>query len=87
MKVRENRVSRGRAGSKRGQQVAERSGLRIVIMRMAAVEVDELSELVDVRHRMLERRLPAGNQRERQQQPKEECAQAHRAHRPVAVSS
>jgi hypothetical protein len=40
-----------------------------------------------VRHRVLERRLPADNQRERQQQPKEECAQAHRAHRPVAVSS
>ena len=33
-------------------------------MRMTAVKVDELAELVDVLDRVLERRLPAGKQRE-----------------------
>ena len=46
----------GGAGRKSGQVVAQRAAL----IGMAAMEMDELAELVDVLERMLERRLPAG---------------------------
>jgi hypothetical protein len=36
---------------------------------MAAVEVDELAELIDVLDRVLQRRLPAGKQRNREKDP------------------
>ena len=36
-------------------------------MRVAGVEMDELAELVHVLDRVLQRRLPAGKQREKEQ--------------------
>jgi hypothetical protein len=40
-------------------------------VRMATIDVDELAELVDVLDRMLERRLPAGKQRDGKEDPRE----------------
>lgn len=49
-----------RASSKRGQQIAERLA---AFIRMAAMQVDELAQLVDVLDGMLQRRLPGSDQR------------------------
>ena len=57
------------AGSKRRQRVAQGSGFGTVLVRMAAVEMDELAELVDVLDGVLQRRLPAGKQRDGEEDP------------------
>jgi hypothetical protein len=49
-----------RASSKRGQQIAQRLA---ALIRMAAMQVDELAQLVDVLDGMLQRRLPGSDQR------------------------
>ena len=54
----------GSARRERGQRIAQRSCARAVAMRMAVLEMDKLAELVDVLDRVLQRRLPAGQQRE-----------------------
>jgi hypothetical protein len=73
-RVRSHRIARalpgkenrrlGGAGGQCGERIAQQPALGVVAMRMSAVKVDELAELVDVLDRVLERRLPAGKQRE-----------------------
>jgi hypothetical protein len=57
-----------RASGKRGQQVAQRLS---TFIRMAAGEVDEITELVDVLDRVLKPRLQACKQRADEKDPRE----------------
>lgn len=50
------------ARSECSEQIAERPGLRRVAMSVAVMDMDERAELVDVLDRVLERRLPGGQQ-------------------------
>jgi hypothetical protein len=53
-----------RASRESGERVAEQPGIRAVAVRVAAMAVDEPAELVDVLDGVLQRRLPAGKQRD-----------------------
>jgi hypothetical protein len=54
-----------RASGERGERIAQQPAVGLpVVVRVAAVEMDELAVLVDVLDRVLERRLPAGKQRD-----------------------
>jgi hypothetical protein len=61
-----NSVRLRSADGNRGQRIAQRRRVRILVVRTAvrlpAVKVDELAELVDVLDRVLERRLPGRQQ-------------------------
>ena len=59
----------GRARGESGERVAQRSWFRFTLVGMAAVEMNELAQLVDVLDRVLQRRLPAGKQRNREKDP------------------
>jgi hypothetical protein len=56
------------AGGQRGERIAQRLASRAV-MRVAAVEMDEFAELIDVLDRVLQSRLPAGKQRNGEKDP------------------
>jgi hypothetical protein len=67
---RNHRLGRMRgAGSECRQRIAERSRVGPVVVRIAAMEMDELAELVNVLDRVLQRRLPAGKQRNCEKDP------------------
>jgi hypothetical protein len=68
-----------RASGERRKGVTKRAGFGITFVRMpVVVDVDELTMLVDVCDRMLERALPAGKQSDREPEaryafPEEAC--------------
>ena len=70
LKRTENRMRRRRTGGERRQQIAERAGARLILVRMAAGEVDELAARVDVLDRVLQRRLPRDKQHRRKRNPR-----------------
>ena len=53
----------GRTRGKGGQRVAQQTCLGALVLRVTAMQMDELAELVNVLDRVHERRLPAGKQR------------------------
>jgi hypothetical protein len=57
-----------RASGEGGERIAQRLCSRPV-MRVASVQMDELAELVDVFDRVLQSRLPAGQQRDDEKNP------------------
>ena len=68
LKVSPQGESRCSARRKRREQIAERPGLPLVVVKMA--DVDKLAELVQVLDRVLQRRLPAGKQRNGEKDPR-----------------
>ena len=68
VKLAEVRVRLRRARGESGEQVAERSGFRIAVLRMAVLDVDETAEPIDVLDRVLQRCLPADKQRRGQRE-------------------
>lgn len=58
------------AGSERSQQVAQG-----ILRRFAAGDVDQGAQLIDMLDRVLQRRLPAGEQRDDEKKPRRAGAQ------------
>jgi len=64
-----------RAGSKRGKCVAQLGTVGRFLPGMAVANVDQAALRIDVLNRVLQSRLPAGKQRRREQQPREQGPQ------------
>ena len=62
IEIAKRRMRLRRARGERSEQIAQRPALRLVAMSTSVVDVDELAARVDVLDRVLERRLPGGEQ-------------------------
>jgi len=60
-----------RACSQRSQSVAQLGTVGRLLTGMAVAQVDQAAPGIYVLNRMLQRRLPAGKQRRRKQQPRD----------------